>query len=255
MKNTDTAAPGTGQEFMEKTKYPYITKSDQQKGLPQPPLELPHDPERPVIDLPKPSTLAVPATDLRAAIEQRRSIRSYRHEPLVLEELSFLLWCTQGVQHVQGQAATFRTVPSAGARHAFETYLLINDVEGLEPGLYRYLALSHQLQQIESDPTIAHRVTAACFDQQFILRSGAVFLWTAVPYRMTWRYGERGYRDLHLDCGHVCQNLYLAAEAVDCGVCAIAAFDDDAMNRLLGIDGMNQFLIYLATVGKKESRE
>ena len=98
----------------------------------------------------------------------------------------------------------------------------------------------------------AHRITSACFDQQFILRSGAVFLWTAVPYRMTWRYGERGYRDLHLDAGHVCQNLYLAAEAVGCGVCAIAAFDDDRMNELLGINGTDQFLIYLATVGKKE---
>ena len=82
--------------------------------------------------------------------------------------------------------------------------------------------------------------------------SGVVFLWTAVPYRMTWRYGERGYRDLHLDAGHVCQNLYLAAEAVGCGVCAIAAFDDDVMNDLLGIDGNDQFLIYLATAGKKD---
>jgi SagB-type dehydrogenase family enzyme len=175
----------------------------------------------------------------------------YAHEPMTLDELSFLLWCTQGVKQIHGSQVTFRTVPSAGARHAFETSLLINDVEGLTPGLYRYLALSHRLQQIDTDPTLPHRITGACFDQQFILRSGVVFLWTAVPYRMTWRYGERGYRDLHLDAGHVCQNLYLAAEAVGCGVCAIAAFDDDAMNELLGIDGENQFLIYLATAGKK----
>jgi SagB-type dehydrogenase family enzyme len=69
---------------------------------------------------------------------------------------------------------------------------------------------------------------------------------------MTWRYGERGYRDLHLDAGHACQNLYLASEAVGCGTCAIAAFDDDRMNELLAINGTDQFLIYLATVGKKE---
>lgn len=258
MPPADSPDPGpltAGQEFMERTKYRYIGTSDQQKGRPQPPLELPPDPGRPVIALPDPATLAIPTVDLRAAIARRRSIRSYLHEPIPLEELSFLLWCTQGVQHVHGSQATFRTVPSAGARHAFETYLLVNDVEDLEPGLYRYLALSHRLQQIALDPTIVHMVTAACFDQQFILRSGVVFLWTAVPYRMTWRYGERGYRDLHLDCGHVCQNLYLAAEAVGCGVCAIAAFDDDAMNRLLGIDGTDQFLIYLATVGKREARD
>jgi SagB-type dehydrogenase family enzyme len=242
---------GTGQEFMERTKYAYIGKSDQQNGIPQPPLELPPDPGLLPIDLPRPETLEIPPLDLRTAIECRRSVRTYTHEPLPLEELSFLLWCTQGVQRVNGTHWTLRTVPSAGARHAFETYLLVNDVDGLEPGLYRYLALSHRLQQAGTDPTLSHRITAACFDQQFILRCGVVFLWTAIPYRMTWRYSERGYRDLHLDAGHVCQNLYLAAEAVGCGVCAVAAFDDDTMNGLLGIDGESQFLIYLATVGKK----
>ncbi|MDD4137669.1 MAG: SagB/ThcOx family dehydrogenase [Methanoregula sp.] len=249
---TAPGMPGTGQEFMEKTKYRSIGRSDQQKGLPQPPLEMPVDRERPVIDLPPPSSLDIPPTDLQTAIENRQSTRFYLHEPMTTNELSFLLWCTQGVKRVHGTQATFRTVPSAGARHAFETFLLINTVEGLEPGLYRYLALTHQLQQLDTDPTLPHRITTACFDQQFITRSGAVFLWTAVPYRMTWRYGERGYRDLHLDAGHVCQNLYLAAGAVGCGVCAIAAFDDDAMNGLLGIDGKDQFLIYLATVGKKD---
>jgi SagB-type dehydrogenase family enzyme len=246
--------PGTGQEFMERTKYRFIGKSDQQKGLPQPLLELPPDPRVPVTSLPQPGSLTIPPLDLRVAIERRRSIRSYLREPITLEELSFLLWCTQGVKEVHGTQATFRTVPSAGARHAFETYVLVNDVEGLDPGLYRFLALTHRLQIVDPDPTIAHRITSACFDQQFILRSNAVFLWTAVPYRMTWRYGERGYRDLHLDAGHVCQNLYLAAEAVGCGTCAIAAFDDDLMNELLRINGTDQFLIYLATVGKKEER-
>jgi len=245
-------SPGTGQEFMERTKYRFIGKSDQQKGVPQPPLEVPPEPDLPYIDLRRPEFLEIPPLDLRTAIEHRRSVRAYLHEPVALDELSFLLWCTQGVKQAFGSQAIFRTVPSAGARHAFETFLLANDVEGLEPGLYRYLALSHRLQQRDTDPALAHRVASACFDQQFILRSGVVFLWTAVPYRMTWRYGERGYRDLHLDAGHVCQNLYLAAEPVGCGVCAIAAFDDDIMNGLLGIDGTDQFLIYLATVGKKE---
>ncbi len=244
---------GPGREFMEKTKYRYIGKSDQQRGVPQPPLEVPADPGKALIDLPLPAAFDIPRVDLRTAIEQRQSVRQYIREPLTLEELSFLLWCTQGVKKRVGSQATFRTVPSAGARHAFETFLLVNDVEGLEPGLYRFLALSHRLQQIATDPLLPSRVNAACFDQQFILRCGVVFLWTAVPYRMTWRYGERGYRDLHLDAGHVCQNLYLAAEAVGCGVCAIAAFEDDTMDHLLGIDGENQFLIYLATVGKKDA--
>jgi SagB-type dehydrogenase family enzyme len=241
---------GAGLEFLEQTKYRYLGRSDQEKGMPRPPLELPADPDLPVFDLPDPASLVVPQIDLRLAIERRHSVRSYAKEPLSSDELSFLLWCTQGVKSVHGKEATFRTVPSAGARHAFETYLLANDVDGLEPGLYRYLALTHRLCRVKTDPTLHIDIAHACLDQEFVMRCGVVFLWTAVPYRMTWRYGERGYRDLHLDAGHVCQNLYLAAEAVGCGVCAIAAFDDDAMAEILGIDGKKQFLIYLATVGK-----
>ncbi|HVP95962.1 SagB/ThcOx family dehydrogenase [Methanoregula sp.] len=239
-----------GRQFMEHTKYRSLGRSDQEKGIPQPPLELPMTAGKPVFKLKRPVDLDIPSMDLRTAIERRRSIRSYEKIPLRCDELSFLLWCTQGVRQISGSVATFRTVPSAGARHAFETYLLVNDVEGLLPGLYRYLALSHCLQLVASDPALHIDIAHAALDQDFIMRSGVVFLWTAVPYRMTWRYGERGYRDLHLDAGHVCQNLYLAALAVGCGVCAIAAFDDDLMASILGIDGVTQFLIYMATVGK-----
>jgi len=251
MADNVSVPEGAGREFMEHTTYRYLGRSDQDKGLPQPPLELPADPALQVIDLTSPSDLAIPPVDLRTAIEHRHSVRSYARKALALDELAFLLWCTQGVKSVHGTQGTFRTVPSAGARHAFETYLLVNDVEGLEPGLYRYLALSHRLSRVKPDPALHIEIAHACFDQDFIMRCGVVFLWTAVPYRMTWRYGERGYRDLHLDAGHVCQNLYLAAESVGCGVCAIAAFDDDALARILDIDRKTQFVIYLATVGKR----
>ena len=255
MPHNPPSPAGTGQLFMERTKYRYLVKSDQEKGLPVPPLEVPPDPGRPFIALPGPDTARVAPLDLVAAIGRRRSVRSFERAPVSLTELSFLLWCTQGVRRVAGTYATFRTVPSAGARHALETYLLVNDVDTLEPGLYRYLALSHRLQLADTDSTLAIRVMEACLNQQFIARAGVVFLWVAVPYRMTWRYGERGYRELHKDAGHACQNLYLAAEAAGCGVCAVAAYDDDAMNAILGIDGISQFLIYLAAVGKRDRPE
>ena len=79
----------------------------------------------------------------------------------------------------------------------------------------------------------------------------ALFVWTCVPYRVTWRYGERGYRDMHIDAGHVCQNLYLAAEAVGCGVCAILAFEDEGLSNFLGVDRAVQWPIYVAAVGRK----
>ncbi len=236
-----------GQKFIELTKYKYAGFSPQQQGVPMPPLESPIERYDKNVDLPK---AAESGGAIGRIIQNRQSVRRYAREPLSLNELSLLLWCTQGVKQV-ASGHTFRTVPSAGARHAFETYLLANKVEGVANGLHRYLALEHRLAEVKPDDTLARSMRAACMDQAMIQYSGAVFIWVAVVERMSWRYQQRGYRYLFLDAGHVCQNLYLAAAAVDCGVCAVAAFDDDAMNELLELDGQNQFVIYLATVGKK----
>ena len=242
---------GIGKEFMEKTRYEHMEQSDQNKGLPQPPLELDYDKEKAVIDLPAPSAIRAGTYDLRKAIESRRSVRDYAAKPLTLEELSWLLWCTQGVKEVAGRSATLRTVPSAGARHALETYLLVNRVEGVKPGLYRFLATRHKLVEVNLEKGLADRAADACLRQNMVKTSAVTFIWVAVTYRMCWRYGERGYRYIHLDAGHVCQNLYLAAEAIGSGVCAIGAYDDEEINGLLGIDGEEQFVIYIATTGKK----
>jgi SagB-type dehydrogenase family enzyme len=242
---------GIGREFMEKTRYKYLSVSAQRQGLPQPPLQAPYEGEDAPIDLPAPSSIKVAEVGLRLAIEARESVRRYAEQPLTLAELSFLLWCTQGVKGVQGDYATFRNVPSAGARHAFECYLLVNHVEGLSPGLYRFLALEHKLVAVDLETGIAEAITGACWDQAMVMRCAVTFIWVAVAERMAWRYGQRGYRYMHLDAGHVCQNLYLAAEAIEGGVCAIAAFSDEDMNHLLGLDGEEQFVIYLATMGKR----
>jgi SagB-type dehydrogenase family enzyme len=240
-----------GREFIKKTKYEYLDPSAQSRGRPQPPLELEIYKGGELIELPAPESLTIRAVDLRQAIERRSSVRRYSRTPLTLEELSFLLWCTQGIKEVIPGSATFRTVPSAGARHALETYLLINNVDTLSAGLYWYSALRHGLILIDDGDQLADQLVTACLGQRFVAQSGATFIWTASSYRMTWRYSERGYRYFFLDAGHVCQNLYLAAEAIDCGVCAIAAFSDDAVNEFLRIDGEEQFSLYLATVGKK----
>ena len=240
-----------GREFIKKTKYEYLDPSAQSRGRPQPPLELQRHKGGQLIELPGPETLSIKGIDLRQTIEGRKSVRRYSRTPLTLEELSFLLWCTQGVKQVIPGSATFRTVPSAGARHALETYLLVNNVDSLKQGLYWYSPLRHGLTLIDEGDQLADRLVAACLGQRFVAQSGVTFIWTATICRMTWRYSERGYRYFFLDVGHVCQNLYLAAEAVDCGVCAIAAFSDDAMDEFLQIDGEEQFSLYIATVGKK----
>jgi SagB-type dehydrogenase family enzyme len=236
-------------EFMIQTRYENQPDADQSQGVPPPPVELPWDDDQPLVDLPAPDAIQV-TEDVYDLITRRVTRRRYTDAPLSQDELSFLLWCTQGIKPVELQNITKRTVPSAGARHAFETILLVNNVTGLAPGLYRYIASQHKLLPLDAPDDITGQVTRACMGQHQVRSSAVTFLWVAVVYRMTYRYGARGYRYLHLDAGHVCQNLYLAAEAIDGGVCAIAAFDDVALNDVLGLDGEEQFVIYLGTVGK-----
>ncbi len=239
-------------DFLKATTHTNMSRSPQDQGLPQPPLELPLPTDAELIPLPPPALLELPPMDLQTAIERRATLRRYAKTPLSLDELSYLLWLTQGVKEFTKRPVTLRTVPSAGARHAFETLLLINRVEGLTPGLYRFAAGRHALFALpDAYPAIREQITQACLKQSQIPSSAVTFIWVAVTERMTWRYVERGMRYLHLDAGHVCQNLYLAAEALDCGVCAIAAFEDEKLNEALNLDGENLFVIYLATLGKK----
>ncbi|MCK8825414.1 SagB/ThcOx family dehydrogenase [Fuchsiella alkaliacetigena] len=241
-----------GRQFIERTKIQYAQPTGQMQGEPQPPVERSYDSQAELIELPQPQEIDLNLADisLQEAIELRRSRRSYSEQSLSKEELSYLLWNTQGVSKTT-RNVTLRTVPSAGARHALETYLLINNVEGLAAGLYRFLAIEHKLLLVKTGEELAEKFSTACLNQDFIKQSAVTFIWTAVVERMSWRYGQRGYRYLHLDAGHVAQNLYLSAEVIDCGVCAIGAFDDDQLNQLLEVDGEKQFAIYLATLGKK----
>ena len=240
-----------GKVFIEKTKYPFLDISDQRKGVPAPPLQKSVSKQCKRIDLPPWDEIRLSTESILDTINQRRSIRSYRDANLSLAELSYLLWCTQGVQKVFGNLGTLRTVPSAGARHALETYLLINHVESLPTGIYRYLSLEHQLAVYHNNPKAASLFVQACLGQTIIQTCAVAFIWSAIPYRMKWRYGERAYRYIFLDVGHVAQNLYLSAGAIQCGVCAMAAFSDDDINQLLNLDGDREMVVYLATVGKK----
>lgn len=242
-------------DFLYKTSYPALSPSPQGLGAPQPPLEMPLPAGAKLLPLPAPDEWTIAPADLRATIEQRRSLRRYSQQPITLEELSYLLWLTQGVKRVSPRPATLRNVPSAGARHAFETYLLVNRVEGLQAGLYRFVATRHALAHLPAPEDVAEQITGATHNQEHVRQSAVTFIWVSDTERMSWRYVERSMRYLFLDAGHVCQNLYLAAESIGCGVCAIAAFEDQFMNEVLELDGIDQFAIYLATVGKKMKNE
>lgn len=228
-----------------------FSQTDQSRRVVPPPIEklFATDAER--IDLVDKNKLHdVEDTGLITAIESRKSHRHFKSEPLTIDELSFLLWATQGIRKKVDDATAYRNVPSAGCRHALETYLCVLDVTGLETGIYRYLPLEHQLLSVCSDQNLASKLVHASLDQPFPGNAPVTFIWTAVPYRMEWRYDLAAHKVILLDAGHVCQNLYLACAAIKAGTCAIAAYHQDLMDQLLQVDGEDEFAIYLAPVGK-----
>src|SRR5664280_702172 len=186
---------------------------------------------------------------LAKAVKNRISHRNYIGDPLTLEELSFLLWATQGVRLVEG-GNTFRNVPSAGCRHSMETYLAVFNIDGLQKGVYRYLPLSHRLILEFKENELEQKLINATFGQQFAGLSAVTFVWTSIPNRMEWRYGPVSHKVIAMDAGHAAQNLYLACEAINSGTCAIAAYNQEYVDELLGLDGVDEFVIYLAPVGK-----
>lgn len=225
--------------------------TDQNKGVPPPPIEKPYPLDSTLIDLIKKENWEnFSHISLVEAIKNRRSHRHYKNIPLSLEELSFLLWATQGIRLITQNGTAFRTVPSAGCRHAFETYLCVINVEGLEKGLYRYLPLTHKLLLISLNENISEEIIIATFNQKFTGKGAVTFVWTTIPYRMEWRYNLASHKVIAVDVGHVCQNLYLACSAVGCGACAVGAYHQEMIDELIGVDGEDEFTIYLATVGK-----
>jgi SagB-type dehydrogenase family enzyme len=228
-----------------------LTQSAQNRGVEPPPLEKPHPLDGKRIDLIPPGKWKnIAGADLETAIRNRQSRRVFREESISLDELSFLLWATQGVRRILDHRAAFRTVPSAGARHALETYIAVMDVGGLEKGIYRYLPLEHQLLFEFNEKQIEQKLVEATLDQTFVGQAPVVFIWTAIPSRMEWRYDLAAHKLIALDAGHVCQNLYLACEAIHAGTCAVAAYHQQLSDQLLHLDGNEEFVIYLAPVGK-----
>jgi SagB-type dehydrogenase family enzyme len=224
-------------------------KTDQSRGIPSFPIQKPIEEDTKIIELKKLHDWSIVyKISLASAIEKRVSRRAFRDIPLSLKELSFLLWATQGIK--DARKPYFRTVPSAGARHSFETYLSIRNITGIEEGLYLYRPIEHAIAQLKVEKDHSKRAAAACFNQSFIGDSSVVFIWTSIPYRVEWRYDLAAHRVIAFDIGHVCQNLYLACEAIGAGTCGIGAYDQEQVDSLIEVDGENEFTVYLAPIGK-----
>ncbi len=184
---------------------------------------------------------------LDETLRQRRSVREFRPKALSLEQLSYLLWASSGIQRTE-QGYEFRSAPSAGALYPIETYIVANRVSELEPGAYHYGIRNHELERVRAGD-LRGSIAAAALGQDMCAEAAAVFIWTALFARCTWKYGQRAYRYIYLDAGHMAQNLALAAVSLTLGTCQIGALFDDEVNKLLDLDGIEESVVYMSVVG------
>lgn len=226
-------------------------ESDQERKLPQPPLtKAPMRPESARIALPLAFENVELEKDLFSVLRDRKSARIYTNQTMSLSQLSFLLWATQGVKALRGKAyATLRTVPSGGARHTYETYLVVLNVEDLQPGTYHYLPMEHALEFLDPVPDPADAIGRLLNGQKWAAKANVVFFWAADIRRAEWRYGIYAHRTALIDAGHIGQNLYLAATGLGLGTCGIAAFSHEDCCDQFELDGEQEFVVYAAPVG------
>lgn len=182
---------------------------------------------------------------LEEALSKRRSVRSYIDRALSLEELSQLLWAANGVTEPR---RGFRTAPSAGALYPIDVYVVVSKVTGVEKGVYRYLPKEHKLEVIKLGD-LSSKLYEAALWQNPVKEAGVVFALVAFYDRITWKYGQRGIKYAHIECGHICQNILLQATSLGLGAVPIGAFIDEKVSIVLGLPSGGE-PIYLVPVGK-----
>ena len=227
-------------------------QTDQELKRPQPPLVKAPMAGNP-IDLPRDFEDLGMEDNLVQLLLKRKSSRVYTQEDMSLLQLSFLLWGTQCVKDIRGKSyAPLRPVPAGGARHPFETYLLVRQVEGLVPGMYHYLPMTHQLELLsaQEDPqALLDFAEESLCGQRWAAKANVVFYWSFVPYRSEWRYGIFAHKLIMADMGHVGENLYLACAALGLGTCGIGAYDQALCDKAFRLDGEEEYTVYTQTVG------
>ena len=171
-----------------------------------------------------------------------------------INEISLILWATQGVRKIiyrkNGDPITMRMVPSGGARQPFETYIIANNVDELKKGVYRYQPIEHQLVFVYDHSGNEQLLLDSAHGQRFASEAPVLIMWSIIPYKGEWRYHKAAHKTMLLDAGHLCQNLYLICESLNLGTCAIAAYDQEKSDRFLKLDGNEEFVVYMAPIGK-----
>ena len=201
-------------------------------------------PQQPRLALPPPQAETL---TLDQCLHKRKSVRRFAVKPLTTSQLSYLLWAVAGIQRSMGDFH-FRPAPSAGALYPIETYVIVNNVEGIPKGLYHYAIRSHALEELKTGD-MSKEIVNAAQGQKMHADAAVVFIWTAVVQRSAFRYHDRAHRYIYLDAGHIAQNLALAAVGLGLGSCQVGAYFDDEVNRLIDVNGTDESVIYMSVVG------
>lgn len=189
----------------------------------------------------------LPEGSLWQALQNRRSRRTFTGEAIPRDDLAKLVWSAQGATANAG-GILLRTSPSAGALYPVETYVVVNAVKDVKPGLHHFNIAENVLELVEGGNQ-GKALARAALEQEMCARASVCFVWTAIVDRCKWKYSQRAYRYIYMDAGHVCGNLYLAAQDLGYGCCAIGAFFDEEVDELLGVDGESETAIYIAAAG------
>lgn len=217
---------------------------DMFRAKPKKPAEIKSYPGSKKVALPKPE---YQGTTVEQAIKSRRSVRNYSKRPVSMAQLSQLLFAAQGITGKM-YAQPLRSAPSAGALYPFEIYAVVNNVEDLPRGIYHYCVLDHSLELVKAGD-FRGLIIDAGMEQEMLGASGVSFVLSAIFDRVRHKYGERGFRYVYIEAGHISQNIYLQAGSLGLGSVCVGAFLDEKVNRLIGVDGRKEAAIYLHAVG------
>jgi SagB-type dehydrogenase family enzyme len=236
--------------------YEGMANSDQATGIAPPPVNLaPKTGD--IITLPTFDGIAA-EDSYTNLLDLRRSVRIYDDaKPMTGAQLAYMCHTALAIQEFRGveNYATLRPAPSGGARHPFELYVAVQNVEGVAPGLYHYLPLENVGKKVAAleligpiqdfKPTITNMVAG----QKWAENASVTFFITCVAYRAEWRYHQLAHRVMLIDLGHVGQNMMLSAAALGLGSCCLAAYNQEACDRVLMLDGVDEYMVYGVTVG------
>lgn len=241
-----------GTDFIKGTRYPDYSTVDLVLRKSEPPAELPIPEGAKITELPSPKKIKIPNVPVTDLIGKWEPSSFLARSSMTLEELSALLWYTQGFRGRVNEFLILKNVPSSGSRYPIETYFVAGEVEGLEPGIYRYIPSTHSILTLREGSDIPTEIATASLNFKVVTRAAATFIWVGIPYRSTWAMGNRGYRSVLLEAGHTCQELIMTAGCFGFDVQPIDIFHDDLITQIAELDPQTQWPVYLAAVGKRQ---